>query len=258
MTDWLHQLPVVWMALVIFAAIAAATALIYWSVLALAAKGRMAAFKAMSPVMLTPLAVVFGLIVGFLAAQVWSDAERANGAVVREAGALGAVLLLATGFPDQTEGRLRAIVRRHIKDAVDNEWPAMAHQQAVLPPMTAADTEALETMLSLHPQGEAQTMAQREMIAAFRAALEARQERIIISKAKINWVKWTVVLLLAGLILVTIAMVHSDNRLTAAIAMGLFAVGVAACVLLIASHNRPFTGEISVSPTVLLQVLPKE
>src|SRR5260370_263856 len=105
---WLHQLPVVWMALVVFAGIAVATALIYWAVLALAARGWMPAFKAVSPVMLTPLAVVFGLIVGFLAAQAWSDAERANGAVIREAGALRTVLLLATSFPDPTEARIQA------------------------------------------------------------------------------------------------------------------------------------------------------
>jgi hypothetical protein len=76
--------------------------------------------------------------------------------------------------------------------------------------------------------------------------------------AKINWVKWTVVLLLAGLILVTIAMVHSDNRLTSAIAMAFSSIGAAGCVVLIAAHNRPFTGEISVSPELLVQVMPKE
>jgi hypothetical protein len=41
------------------------------------------------------------------------------------------------------------------------------------------------------------------------------------------------------------------------IAMGLFATGVAVSVLLIASHDRPFTGEISVGPDPLLQVLPE-
>ena len=39
-----------------------------------------------------------------------------------------------------------------------------------------------------------------------------------------------------------------DNRRTAAIAMGLFATGVAVSALLIAAHDRPFTGEISVGP----------
>ncbi len=209
--DWFHQLPVAWMAVVVFAGIGVVTAGIYFAVQALAAHGWTPAFKAVSPVTLTPLAVIFGLIVGFLCAQVWSDGERANGAVIREAGALRTVLLLAT------------IV-----------------------------------ILSLAARGEAQATAQREMIAAFRSALDARGERLVISRARINWVKWTVVLLLGGLILVTVALVHSDNRRTAAIAMALFAIGMASCVVLIASHNEPFTGEISVSPSLLLQIMPKE
>jgi len=56
----------------------------------------------------------------------------------------------------------------------------------------------------------------------------------------------------------TAAIIHCDNRTTAAIAMGLFSTAVAACVILIASHNRPFTGEISVSPDLLIQVMPKQ
>ena len=33
-------------------------------------------------------------------------------------------------------------------------------------------------------------------------------------------------------------------------------IGIVACVVLIASHNRPFTGEISVSPELLVRVMP--
>jgi hypothetical protein len=39
--------------------------------------------------------------------------------------------------------------------------------------------------------------------------------------------------------------------------MGIFATGVAASVLLIASHDRPFIGELSVGPDPLLQVMPE-
>ena len=142
MMDWLYQLPVVWMAVVVFAGIGVVTAAIYFAVLALAARGWTSAFKAVSPVMLTPLAVIFGLIVGFLCAQVWNDGERANAAVIREAGALRTVLLLAAVFPNATEARIRALVRRHIQDAVDKEWPAMARQQTSLPAINAVDIEA--------------------------------------------------------------------------------------------------------------------
>jgi hypothetical protein len=51
-------------------------------------------------------------------------------------------------------------------------------------------------------------------------------------------------------------MVQSDDRLTSAISMGLFGVGVAASLLLILAHDRPFSGELAVSPDPLLQVMP--
>jgi hypothetical protein len=50
-------------------------------------------------------------------------------------------------------------------------------------------------------------------------------------------------------------MVHSDNRLTCGITLTLFATGIAVSLLLIAAYSRPFTGEISVRPDLLKQVL---
>jgi hypothetical protein len=257
MADWLYHLPVAWMAIVIFAATAVVAVAVYGAAIALGSGGRAPMFKSMSPAMLTPLAMLFGLIVAFLSVQVWNDAQRANAAVTREASALRTVALLAASFPDETGARVRGVVRRHIQNAVSQEWPAMARQEATLSMITAADTEALQLVFSVHPENEVQALAQREMISALQGAHDARRERIIISRSTINWVKWAVVVVLAILILLCIALIHIDNRRTAAIAMGLFSIGVAACVLLIASHNRPFTGEISVGPDLLLQVMPQ-
>ena len=112
--------------------------------------------------------------------------------------------------------------------------------------------------LGLTPRSDGQVAAQREIVTAVQNALDARRQRIIVSQSGVNWVKWTGLLLQAICTLIAIAMVHSDNRTSAAVAMGLFATGVAVSVVLIASHHRPFTGEISVRPDVLLQVLPEE
>ena len=57
--------------------------------------------------------------------------------------------------------------------------------------------------------------------------------------------------------LVATAIVHSDNRLASIIAMGLFATGIAASILLILAHDRPFTGEVAIKPDPLLQVMPE-
>jgi hypothetical protein len=253
--EWLFHLPVIWMTVVVMGAFAVVAMLIHVVIARLAAQGRIAMFKGVSPVMLTPLAVIFGLIIGFLSAQVWSDGQVAHAMVVREASALRTLDLLAASFPADVGKDVRALVRRHVQQAVSDEWPAMAQDRAVLPPVSDVDTELLHVIVALHAQGEAERTAQREMMTALRTVIDARSERIIISLKKVDWVKWGVVLVLATLILITIAVVHCDNAGTARIAMGLFAVAAAVSVVLIASHNRPFTGQISVSPDLLTQAL---
>ena len=84
MSDWLLNLPVVWMGVTILGAIYTVTAALYLIVTALAVGERARAFKAISPGMLPPLAIIFALLLAFLASQVWSDADRASMAVNRE------------------------------------------------------------------------------------------------------------------------------------------------------------------------------
>jgi hypothetical protein len=100
-------------------------------------------------------------------------------------------------------------------------------------------------------------VAQREIVASLQDALDARRQRIILSGTSINWVKWAVLLVQACLTLVTIAMVHSGNRAANRIILGIFATGVGVAIVLIAAHCNPFMGEFSVSPSVLLQVIPE-
>jgi multisubunit Na+/H+ antiporter MnhC subunit len=71
-------------------------------------------------------------------------------------------------------------------------------------------------------------------------------------------VKWTAILLQGLCTLIAIAMVHSDNRLTCAIAVALFATGIALSSLLIAGYDAPFSGEISFKPELLKHVVPSE
>jgi len=230
MSDWILNLPVLWMGVLILAGTYVVTAGIYLLVTKLAVADRAVAFKSISPGILPPLAIIFALLVGFLAAQDWSENERASGTVNREASALRAVVLLAS---------------------------AMARHDVTLtlaPPKLA---QALRVTLSLTPQKDGQVAAQREMVASLQSALDARRQRIILSRSSTDWVKWTVLLVQAGLTLITIAMVHSGNPTANRIILGIFGTGVGVAVLLIASHSRPFSGEMGVTPSVLLQVMPE-
>jgi hypothetical protein len=157
---------------VIFVGIYLVTAAIYLTVTRLAVGDRARAFKALSPGMLPPLGIIFGLLVGFVAVQVWNDFDRAKIAVAREASALRGVLLLAESFPEQQRSRLRALINRHIQEAVQQEWPAMAEQRATLSTLPNALVQCLQVTLNLKPADESQTTAQHEIVNFLEKAAE--------------------------------------------------------------------------------------
>lgn len=257
MAVWILELPVVVLALVVLGATYVVAGLIYVAVQALAAGERATWFKGYSAGMLSPLGILFGLLIAFVASQVWSDFDRAHAAVQREASALRAVVLLSGALPPEPRAHLLALVGRHIQEAVTQEWPAMAEQHADIKITAAPLAEALQAALAFAPHGDGQVIAQREMVSALDNALDARRQRVVLSASKVNWVKWTGLLLEAGVTLFAMAFVHIDNRKAAAAAMATFATATAVVVVLIISHDRPFTGQISVRPDVLLQVMPQ-
>jgi hypothetical protein len=257
MSDWIHSLSLGWMAAVVFGGTYLGAAAIYSLVMALAVGERARAFKGISPGVLPILGILFGLLVAFVAAQVWGDVDRATTAVNREASALRAVVLLSEAFPGEAEGRLRGLIRRHIQEAQTNEWPAMARRRATLTVIPTPLAEALQTTLTLTSHDEGQVAAKREIVTALESALDARRQRILVSRSEVNWVKWTALIIQAICTLAAIGMVHSDHRVTAGLAMGLYSTAVAVCILLIAAHDRPFTGQLSIGPAVLLQVEPE-
>lgn len=255
MSDWLLNLPVFWMALLVFIGTYLFAAAILFVVMRLAVNDRAKAFKALSPGMLPPLGILFALLIGFTAAQVWGDFDKAKLAVATEASALRAVVLLAENLPPEQDAKLRALVSQHIDVAVNQEWPSMAHKQVDLTALPSHLIEALKTTVSIVPTDEGQLTVQREIVSSLETALDARRQRIIVSQSSVSSVKWVGLLLQALCTLIAIAMVHSDNRLTAAIALGLFSTGVAISIVLIASYSGPLTGEISVGPELLQQVM---
>ena len=182
MGDWFLNLPVLWMALIVFAATFLIAGGVYLIVTRLAETEWARAFKAVSPGLLPVLGVLFALLVGFIAVEVWNGFDKAKTAVATEASALRAVVLLARNFSDEQRTRIDALINHHIEVAVQQEWPQMAHQQATLSPLPTHLLEALHNAFALRPADDSQRAAQPEMIRALRSALDARRQRIVISE----------------------------------------------------------------------------
>ena len=127
MSDWLLNLPVLWMAVVVFAAIYLLAATTYWVVTRLAVNDRARAFKAVSPGMLPPLGILFALLVGFIAVEVWNFESKGSGCV---RGRRIACCRSRRKFPEEQK-RFDALVDRHIDEARIENGRAMAtHSEA--------------------------------------------------------------------------------------------------------------------------------
>jgi Protein of unknown function (DUF4239) len=213
--------------------------------------------RAVAPVTLTPLGVILGLLLAFLASRVWTNLDRAGEYVGREAGALRETVLLANSLPHEVRTSVREAIRMHLRSIESEEWPAMARQQLSLHSIAVGLPEALTAILSFAPTQANQQLAQERAVVAIEHALEARRNRIRLSQAEIAPIQWVVIVAIAVLILVTIALIHIENRLAMLIAMFIFSTAVAVCLVLLVVYDRPFgPGGFVIQPTVLRDVIP--
>src|SRR5262245_40537745 len=62
----------------------------------------------------TATGVLFALLVGFIAVEVWNNLDKAKAAVATKASALRAVVLSPELFPQEQKTRIRTLINRHI------------------------------------------------------------------------------------------------------------------------------------------------
>jgi hypothetical protein len=255
MVLWIESHETRIIALIVFGLLYFAAIVIFLVVVLLHRRDRAGHISATTPVVLSPLSVIFGLLMAFLAARVWSNLDQAHILVAQEATALRETLIMADNLSHKAAESIRKDIITYL-DAVElADWPAMAGGQANLRRKPPGLPDAISVILSLVPTTPGQTLAQQRAITAIEQALTARRGRILLSEAAIDTVQWVVVTVLAVLILLIIAMVNVERPVTLAFNLLIFATAVAACMTLLMENDRPFAaGGNTVQPTALLEI----
>jgi cytochrome bd-type quinol oxidase subunit 2 len=213
--------------------------------------------KATTPAMLTPLSVIVGLLIAFLAARVWSNVDHARADLTQEANALRTTMLFSGNLTGTVPTSVRASISRYIRFVETDDWPAMARGEADLRQVPPDLADALSALLSYVPATPGHQIAQQRAVIAMEQAMQLRRDRILLSKAAIAPIQWYVIILLFALILLTIAMVHGDRAGTVAVNLFVYATAVAACLVLLMVNDRPFApGGFTVQPEALQAIRP--
>jgi Protein of unknown function (DUF4239) len=205
-----------------------------------------------TPAMLTPLAVILGLVIAFLATRVWGNLDHAQSYVVEEASGIREAILISNVLPSDTRDAVRKEMGNYLRFVDQVDWPAMLRGQQGLRQTPPGLPEALTILLSFVPQQPGQQLAQSHAVTAIEQVLQARRKRILLSEAVISPPQWIVIIVLDALVLLTIGTVHAERYTTAAVNMAIFSTAVASCVVLLMINDRPFnTGGIAIQPTAL-------
>jgi hypothetical protein len=250
---WLETQETLVIVLIVFAFCYLLAALILVGLAVLSRSPIAGALQVTTPAMLTPLAVIFGLVIAFLATRVWGNLDHAQAYVVEEASGIREAVLISRVLPSDTRDALRKEIENYLNFVDQVDWPAMLRgQEGLLHQTPAGLPEALTILLSFVPQQPGQQLAQSHAVTAIEQVLQARRKRILLSEAVISLPQWMVIIVLDALVLFTIGTVHASRYTTAVVNMAIFSTAVASCVVLLMINDRPFnSGGIAIQPTAL-------
>jgi hypothetical protein len=213
------------------------------------------AMKVTTPVMLTPLSVVLGLVIAFVAARIWTNFDHANGLVRDETRYIAEVLTLSKDFPPPIALGVHQDVGRYLEFATTKDWTDMLQGKAKLLTTVPGLAEAMSLILSLDTADAGQRLAQQRALTALELALDARRQRILLSEAPTMPMQWITIVVLAFLLLSFVAVVHIELPIPTALSLFTLSTAIGVCMVLLLVNERPLSqGGFFIGPDVLRQV----
>jgi len=255
MVEWLAHAPLPLLAVIVFSSLYLAVALLLAVLHLVRRRGRGDALGPLSPGLLAPMGLIFGLLVGFLVADVWADRGDASAAVSQEASAIRDVDLLMAAFPAERP-RVQQLLRGQIDHYVVDEWPQMSDGGATLAVAPAGLVAVQEIALGLPVATDGQRVAQERIVTSADRALESRRARLVLSTSAIDPLRLVALFLVAVVTLAAMGCVQADRLPRAAVAMALLATAMALAMTLLCAQAAPFAGYFAIDPDLLLQVRP--
>jgi hypothetical protein len=193
--------------------------------------------------------VIYGLLLGLLAVGAYQNHADAEKSVVTEAAGLAALYRDVSGYPEPYRTDLRTLVREYARSTIEDAWPQQRRGILPLPEAAAASpvVAIYGRMSQFEPATKGQEAIHETALRQFDTFLESRRERLYSVTSGMPRVMWYTVAL--GALVNMIFLWLFDLRIGTHLLLGaLVSFFTATMICLIAILDRPFKGEIGVSP----------
>jgi Protein of unknown function (DUF4239) len=201
------------------------------------------------------MGVTYAVVLAFVVIAVWESYAETSDVADQEAGSLGALYRVASGFPDPHRAAVQEAALAYAEVVVDRSWPAMEQGEDPPPEASAAVDHlyavylAPDLVASVNPQQYAESLDLLDEVSI------ARRERVLASHSGLPGILWLV--LIGGAVLVVgfalLFGVESGSS-QVAILSGLTLL-IALLLFVVADAQHPFQGSFSVPPEGMESVL---
>lgn len=206
--------------------------------------------------MLSGILLPTGIVIAFVASDIWQQDAKGRTAVEQEAIAVADTLRVAKFLPADLREQVTGVLDDYIREVIEVEWPLMGDGRS-----SQIAEDQLETLMVTSVRIEAGTdqlglQRAAEALRRYTTDIEnARNQRLLVSHGRVLPTKWAAVLVLLFVAACVLSELHMGHRRPLALSLALFSLGFGATLYLIASFDRPFTGTTIIEPTSLSVLL---
>ena len=212
-------------------------------------------FEGVVPTLLGLPAILFSLTVALLASSVWETYNMANKSVRNEALGLATIMDLAQTIPALNDSGLSNKVRIYTQSIVDDEWKTLSARgqpaESTKRYFEELRSSTFQSINSLNSNAES-----KALMHAIEIVNDSRKARLSFVSFDIHPIRWYAIIVLAMLVLLTVALVHSAKPKVLFVAIGISTMTllVPICTLAL-TLSSPYVGMISVSYEPLLSII---
>jgi uncharacterized membrane protein YbaN (DUF454 family) len=248
---WL-SLPLPALILILVAFYSASALVLIWLSFGALAGPWVRSFRGVAAPFAGAIIVIFSILVGFLASDVWDRNRRAAATVRGEAASLISLhaLAAALGTPQVA---IDEAIRAYAAAVVNKEWPRMENGEAS-PEAEAAQDELLQTVAQSDTAlGDAALNGL--LLNTAMKVREARGDRLALSSDFSENFKWASVLLMAVMAQISVAAVQLDEARAQIAAMVIVTASIVLVIGLMATHEGPFQPQLGIRPVPIAKLL---
>jgi len=191
--------------------------------------------------------VLYVITLGLLMVGVWSTFTGTEEKVDHEAGALAALYLDVSHYPEPNRDRLQNDLRDNTRQVIDVAWPQQ--RKGIIPQGNLAVIGVLAyDLAAFEPASEGQRILHLESYHQFNELVQRRRSRLLGVTAGLSGALWALVLIGAVIDIAVTWCFHLHNRRMHLWMTALTSSLLGLMIFLLAAMDHPYMGHLAVSP----------